>query len=671
MKSLMRFKKNGLANLIPLGLALAGLLVACPPTPHIIKVATAQPLATLLQIAVSSSVTFKATNENNAPVEVNWSITPATGSGSIDSSGTFVSPSTVPADPKVIIKATSKATPSDFGTLTVTIVGQGTVGISGAVTVPDGLLTSVSDIPFSSSVDTARVIQKTVSDWNAPHVNGQVLIVGNNTRLASAKSLNNLTLRDVGSGISSVKVPAGENDQAFATRVALETGLIVQPDYIYRPLGDVPNPNDPKFVDQFYLTQIDAQGAWAVQRDVPDGLIAIIDSGVLEDHPDLQGRYILGKDFCVTLPDTGCEGEDNDPADLPTTVIQSGHGTGVMGLIAATSNNTIGITGLSWGGKALIIKVFAADSGNFAGTTTPAIAKAVRYAADQGAKVINMSLGIALSAGATDATLDAALDYAAAKGVVMIAASGNSNDATGVYYPARNAKVIAVGSVDKTNAISSFSARGSELDIVAPGEGIPGNPTTAILTTSVNGTYQTNTGTSEAAPQVAAVAGLIRAKNPSLTADQVKGILTSTAKNLGAANTFGAGLIQAGAALRKTENPSAPPVPKTTVYIYADPCVAGGSGAACTQYGDGSNNSTGRVVVELNGKNGAVNYTLTLARNGMSALPAGTYRIVACVNKNANAIACDAGDLGGNKPAVVYDGTTPVTGINVTLSQLN
>ena len=91
----------------------------------------------------------------------------------------------------------------------------------------------------------------------------------------------------------------------------------MQPQYLYRPLGDVPNPNDPKFVDQYYLTQIDAPGAWSVQRDVPDGLIAIIDSGILENHPDLQGRFVLGKDFCVTLDDTGCVGEDNDPAHLP------------------------------------------------------------------------------------------------------------------------------------------------------------------------------------------------------------------------------------------------------------------------------------------------------------------------------------------------------------------
>ena len=107
--------KSPFAKLVPLGLILAGLLVACPPPPSVpkINVSMVTPQATLLQVAVSSSVTFKATNENNVVVDVNWSIT---GDGSIDSSGTYVSPSIVPApDPKVVIKATSKANPSDFG----------------------------------------------------------------------------------------------------------------------------------------------------------------------------------------------------------------------------------------------------------------------------------------------------------------------------------------------------------------------------------------------------------------------------------------------------------------------------------------------------------------------------------------------------------------------------
>jgi hypothetical protein len=264
MKSLTRFKKNGFAKFTPLGLVLAGLLVACPPTPPLpkVNVAVVTPQATLLQVAVNSSITFKATNENNAPVDVIWS---NTGAGSIDSSGIYLSPSTLPSDPKVVIKATSKANPSDFGTLDITIVGQGTVGMSGTITVPVALLPNSSELPLANT-SAARATQKVVTDWNAPHLKGQILILGNNTRLRSASSLQGLKVRNVMNGISSVTVPVGENDKAFAERVALETGLQVQPEYIYRTMGEIPTPNDTNFEKQGYFKQIDAPGAWSVQR---------------------------------------------------------------------------------------------------------------------------------------------------------------------------------------------------------------------------------------------------------------------------------------------------------------------------------------------------------------------------------------------------------------------
>jgi subtilisin family serine protease len=697
--------KYPFAKIVPLGLILAGSLVACPPPPSLpkVNVAVVTPQATLLQVAVNSSITFKATNENNVPVGVIWS---NTGAGSIDLSGIYLSPNTLPSDPKVVIKATSKTNPSDFGTLEITIVGQGTVGMSGTITVPTALLPNSSEVLPTSTSSTPRASQQVVTDWNAPHLKGQVLILGDNTRLRSARSLQGLKVRNVMTGVSSVSVPGGENEKVFAERVALETGLSVQPEYIYRTMGEIPTPNDTNFEKQGYFKQIDASGAWSVKRDVPDGLIAIIDSGVKTNHPDLKDRFILGKDFCVTLIDTGCSGEDNDPEDVPATVIGGGHGTGVMGIIASATNNTNGVAGITWGGKVLVIKVFAADGGNYAGTTTSAVAKALKYAADQGAKVVNMSLGIPFTKGATDVTLDEAIDYAATKGVLMVAAAGNTNEQglpgktpkpgeaqkfdrnIGVYYPARNDKVIAVGSVSGNNTISDFcnpknpdptapetincfaSAQGPEVDIVAPGE--------KILSTNVLGDYQENTGTSEAAPQVAAVAGLIRAANSGLSVTQVKNVLTSTAVNLGAANTFGAGLLQAGAALGKAG---------VTVYIYADPCLEG-SGATCTKYADGSPNLsdiTGRVIVQIDRLTGTGAYTLTLTKNGMSAIPAGTYRIVACVNKNNDKKACNpagpdlpdhpeinipVGDLGGSQSGVVYDGTKPVTGINITLRQL-
>ncbi len=657
MKPLMRFKKNGLANLIPLGLVLAGLLVACPPAPpkENLLLKPQAGAATGVSVAVSSTIQFVATDETGKVVAVTWDRIPA--EGSIDANGNYKAPAAVPANPIVTIKATSIANPSDFGTLNITIIAQGTAGISGKVTVNPALL--ASSAPEATRTGEARAINSGVIDWNAPHVKGSILLIGSNANTRAA-GLRGVQVRNVSENISSLTVPSGESEQSFAARVAQQTGLIAQPEYIYRPMA-LPTPNDANYDAQDYLVQIDAQAGWAVQKDLTDNLIAVLDTGIKTDHEDLIGRFTPGKDFCGTFNNLTCT-EDNDPSELPALdgtgqpIANAGHGTSTAGIIAAATNNAKGVSGLAWTGKILVVKVFGYDNQG-AASPTSTLAKAIRYAADQGSKVINLSLGIAFAVGGTDAGIDDAITYAIGKGAVIVSAAGNSNDASvGVYYPARNANVIAVGSVNKTNGISSFSAQGPQLALVAPGEQI----------TSTNfaspTTYGKLSGTSEATPQVAAIAGLMLSKNPALTRVQVREILTSTARNLGAASTFGSGLLQAGLALRKATNPTAPPPAKTTVYVYADFFDG-------TKY-DPTNPKSGRVVVDLDNSVGSTTYTLTAKRGGFSSLEAGTYRLVACINKNSNALACDGGDLGGQKDAVVYNGSTPVAGADITLAPI-
>jgi subtilisin family serine protease len=642
--------KRPFAKLVPLGLMLAGLLVACPPPPPkpAVVVRPQAGAASGVSVAVNTTVQFVATDETGKVVAVTWDRSPA--EGSIDTNGNYKAPVAVPANPVVTIKATSIANPKDFGTLNITIIAQGTAGISGKVTVNPALLTS-SSLTSDTRSSQARAIGGVI-DWNAPHVKGSVLLVGANSR-SRAASLRGVQVRNVSENISSLTVPTGETEQAFAARVAQETGLIVQPEYIYRPMA-LPTPNDANYDLQDYLVQIDAQAGWAVQQNIADNLVAVLDTGIKTDHEDLVGRFTAGKDFCATFNNLTCT-EDNDPSELPGSVVSAGHGTATAGIIAASTNNTLGVSGLSWGGKVLVVKVFGFDTDGAVSPLT-AVAKGITYSITQGAKVINMSLGLTLAKGATDAAFDVVLADAASKGVVLIASAGNTNDpAIGVYYPARNPNVIAVGSVSKTN-ISSFSAQGPEIALVAPGENI-------LSTNFTNtNTYAKLSGTSESAPQVAAIAGLMLTKNPALTRVQVRDILTSTARNLGAANTFGAGLLQAGAALRKAANPSAPPPAKTTIYVYADYFDG-------TKY-DPNNAKSGRVVVDLENTVGNTTYTLTAKRGGFSSLEAGTYRLVACVNKNSNALACDAGDLGGQKDSVVYNGSTPVSGADITLAPL-
>jgi subtilisin family serine protease len=419
------------------------------------------------------------------------------------------------------------------------------------------------------------------------------------------------------------------------------------------------------------------------QTSVPDGLVAVIDSGINQNHPDLAGRVTLGKDFCPNIVNNACQGEDNDPSEIPAANGGIGHGTFATGVIAATTNNNAGIAGITQSGKVLAVKVFGFDAGG-ATADSVALSKAIRYAADQNAKVISMSLGVCASQSSAfdtpDKLTENAIAYAVGKGVVLVAAAGNNGanlnqqcgTDTAVQFPGNNPNVIAVGSVDNANARSSFSATGAALDIMAPGEQLVG-----IDFDNTPSAFEKKTGTSFAAPQVAAVAALMLAKTPSLTRVEVQSILESTAKDLGAAGkdtTFGAGLLQAGAALSKAANLSAPST-KTSVYLYADR-LRDAPAAGCSTVDannancyDGANPFAGRAVVTINGTSGAVAYSITLSRNGQP-IQAGTYRVVACVNKNANATACDAGDLGKSSNLnLVYTGAN-LTGINLVLEAL-
>jgi subtilisin family serine protease len=649
------------------------------------------------QVATGSGTQFQATS--SAPVSFTWSIvvngSPVTGNayGSLNTTTgalvTYTAPATVPAQPVLALRASNAANAAEYGEINLTIIAQGTAGISGNVTIPAGLLSAASlDAPAVNALGPMASLNLKQSrpfkpDWTLPHVTGQVLIVESPgaglSKLSSAQSLRGMRLETIAQGVSRVIVPAGQRDQDFAERVALETGAFVQPNYIYRPLGTV-SPNDPLLGEkQFHMTQVDAAGGWANQTDVPDNLIAVIDTGADFTHPDLAGRLTKGKDFCPAYDGNNlCTGEDDDPTDAPGTVTSNGggHGTHTVGIVAATTNNAVGVAGLTQAGKVLVVKVFAGGSSDSA-----TLAKAVRYAADQGSKVINMSLGLPTANPNVnpDKLFADAIGYADGKDVLMIAAAGNYQPAVpdaqkNLFYPASDARVVAVGALDPTNAISPLSARGAGLDLMAPGAPVAKNDLsgflplgeTGIWSTRNGGGFEARYGTSEAAPQVAAVAGLIRAKNPSLTALQTRGILESTAKDLGASgrdDTFGFGLLQAGAALRKAangNNPNPPPA-QTTVYVYADFQVSPG-------VFDGNDARSGRTEVVMPGTTGSVSYTITVARNG-SALQNGTYRIVACVNKNSNAIACDVGDLGPvSTPTTTYSGAA-ITGQNVTLKQ--
>ncbi|MBH9965276.1 S8 family peptidase [Rossellomorea oryzaecorticis] len=223
--------------------------------------------------------------------------------------------------------------------------------------------------------------------------------------------------------------------------------------------------------------------AWDYTRGSSGQEIAVLDTGVDYNHPDLDGKTIRGYDFV-----------DNDyyPMDL------NGHGTHVAGTAAAETNNGTGVAGMSPNTKILAVRVLDANgSGSLAD-----IADGIRYAADQGAEVINMSLGCDCST----PTLESAVNYAWNKGSVIVAAAGNDGVST-TFEPASYANVIAVGAVDSYDRKASFSNYGTWVDVTAPG--------VDIASTVPNNGYAYMSGTSMASPHVAGLAGLLASQGRS------------------------------------------------------------------------------------------------------------------------------------------------------------
>jgi len=319
-------------------------------------------------------------------------------------------------------------------------------------------------------------------------------------------------------------------------------------------------------------TGVDAPRAWdnLIAAGRPGALgvkIAVLDSGVSYDRsPDLSSRHFRrGRDFCAR-PGSGefaCVGEDNQPDDA------YGHGTHVASTIAEATNNAKGLTGLAYGATVIPVKVLNRDGDG----DERSIAKGLRYAADEGAQVINLSFefGSSITSASEIPVIAAAVRYARRKGALIVAASGNTAFDR-VSYPAALPGVVSVGAVTEHGCLAEYSNTGKGLDLVAPGGGkdaaLIGQP--ACRPTAPRGrsilqlTFtrkdrrfrypKSYVGTSMAAPHVTATAALIIASGvlgPRPTAKAVEYRLKATARDLGTPGKdeqYGSGVIDAGAA---------------------------------------------------------------------------------------------------------------------------
>ncbi|MCC6457590.1 MAG: S8 family serine peptidase [Caldilineaceae bacterium] len=268
-------------------------------------------------------------------------------------------------------------------------------------------------------------------------------------------------------------------------------------------------PNDPDFSDaamRYGFDHVQAQDAWTITTGAQEIIIAVVDSGVKLDHPEFAGRLVGGYDFI--------NGDDQPDDD-------QGHGTHVAGVIAAGLNNGQGVAGICPNCRIMPVKVL--DENNIGSWSS--LAQGILFAVDQGARVINLSLG----ANVPSETLASAVAYAMENGVVVVAAAGNYGSSA-PYYPAALEGVIAVGATNQAGTRWAKSNFGSYVDLTAPGYMI--YSTYYDLNNLYHG-YTYMSGTSMAAPFVSGVAGLLLSLDSGLRAEQVTEAMIVGAVDLG------------------------------------------------------------------------------------------------------------------------------------------
>jgi thermitase len=303
-------------------------------------------------------------------------------------------------------------------------------------------------------------------------------------------------------------------------------------------------PDDTSYDRQWGPQKIQAPAAWDVTTGTSDVIIAIVDTGVDLNHPDLNAKIVPGWDFI---------------GDDPYAQDNHGHGSHVAGIAAAETDNHQGVAGISWGARIMPIKVLDANGDGYYSD----VAEGVSYACNHGATIINLSLG----GSNPSSTLENAVEQAYQNGCLMVAAAGN--DADTVDCPARYPEVMAVAATNQSDSRASFSDYGPEIDVAAPGVDIY----STVWSPPNNHTYSWKQGTSMSAPFVSGEAALIWSLCPGSTNAEVRSIIQSTAKDRGAPGWdqyYGWGRIDASEAVMITIPPPILTVSEQEMVYLAD-----------------------------------------------------------------------------------------------------
>jgi subtilisin family serine protease len=415
-------------------------------------------------------------------------------------------------------------------------------------------------------------------DWSAPHIAGQLLVglsdpgsAAVRARLAAAgmpvveviPQLDIAVVRVEEAGAGLMGLPAGPGEPEALARAAARAETLgarwSEPNYLFE-LHLLPNDPDYAGRQAPYLSRLEMPEAWDKTTGRPEIVIAILDTGINFAHPDLSagiwtnpaeipgnGLDDEGNGFIDDVRGWDFAGDDNLPDD------DHGHGTHVAGIAAARISNATGIAGMAGGATLMPVDVFRGGIGAYAD-----LIQAILYAADNGAHVINMSLG----ATSYSRGEEAAVNYAWERGVVVVASAGNSG-ANIVSYPAAHTNAIAVAATDSLDNRAGFSTWGDFVDVAAPG---------VSVWSSYRAGYASLSGTSMAAPHVSGLAALIRSADATLTPAEVRGHIEGNTDDLGTAGWdpyFGHGRINARLALENVAVlpgpvPISPPIPDPT-----------------------------------------------------------------------------------------------------------
>jgi len=419
-----------------------------------------------------------------------------------------------------------------------------------------------------------------------------------------------------GLGVQVLAVPVGQE-------AAVAAVLNQHPAVKYAELDYVAHaarlPNDPKWDKQWPLPVIEADAAWDLVVGGPEQIIAVVDSGVDLDHPDLISKLWVNEgeipDNMVDDDGNGCVDDvygchfyyDQNGVYRKDGSVQDprGHGSHVTGIAAAATDNGVGIAGVSWGARLMSVRVLYESLIGFYSD----IAAGIRYAADQGATVINLSLG----GEPASHVLQEAVNYAHARGVLLVAAAGNNGHiGEPVLYPAACEHVIAVAATDQADERWYRSNRGPEVDLAAPGVNVYG--------ASAFGFYFRQSGTSVAVPHVSGVAALVLSLRPWLAPEEVEALLEQSADDVngvalpGWDEELGWGRINARQAVEAAAE-------ELSLALEAEPGwlpPSGGQVKLTVRLTDGEGRlSGGGAAIGFQSDRGIITPTLGLTLNGM------------------------------------------------------